>query len=671
MSSIPRRVLILTLLSINSVYATPIAQPTIDGNLSDMKAIVLQVQSEGLQAVAINQLDNIDNGPMAGLDGFQDEPLQDNANPHLEFMRSGINVGNSILIYVPDSDGIVEPASADDSWLAVGVNIANGDGDIFANPLGQTGPPYIPCNIMVPFDADGNGHPCTLGTGQSSRWCIPANPGPNACSPFAPAANCPQPVQTFDESQEALTLLFHLCASSPGELLGQPDFDIVYSQRFSQNTSILVEGVSLSTVQVFPPAGNSCTQIRDRGTDGLTFADGLGNDDFEFLINKIDSQIHAHYPGEDYYYVTRYRLANLGLAIRSDATADLSNEDSMFIVASLDLFGGDCNSNGTDDVCEGFFCTPGSCCRANGSCAVTELADCADGYWTIGGECDPNVCPSVGACCHDDGSCNFGIESNCVAGEWNVAQPCIPNTCPQPGECCRSDGSCTASLATACIDGAWTEGGTCSGNPCPQPGRCCPGDGTCTFQLQATCTGTWQEGGSCTSNPCPATPTLAAAGCRYLSVNPNMPGTDEPFALRVTSAELPCIDLFVSDEGLLTTTPVLKTAAEWGTVYVADHETVPVKSYTIQAVNGLFVSETVAATTWHFGDTNNDLIIDLDDILCVLAAFSGNYSTNCTLYSADQIGGFFNPDRIVNLDDILAVLNAFTGQAYPGPYPCP
>lgn len=106
-------------------------------------------------------------------------------------------------------------------------------------------------------------------------------------------------------------------------------------------------------------------------------------------------------------------------------------------------------------------------------------------------------------------------------------------------------------------------------------------------------------------------------------------------------------------------------------MYVADQETVPGKSYTIQAINGSFVSGTATVTTWHFGDTNNDSIIDLDDILCVLAAFSGNYSPTCTLYSADQIGGFFNPDRIVNLDDILAVLNAFAGQPYPGPHPCP
>lgn len=93
--------------------------------------------------------------------------------------------------------------------------------------------------------------------------------------------------------------------------------------------------------------------------------------------------------------------------------------------------------------------------------------------------------------------------------------------------------------------------------------------------------------------------------------------------------------------------------------------------YSVRAINDSFVSNEITITTWRWGDTNNDGVVNLDDILCELAAFSGNYSATCTLYSADQIGGFFNPDRVVNLDDILAVLNAFSGQPYSDTPICP
>lgn len=42
---------------------------------------------------------------------------------------------------------------------------------------------------------------------------------------------------------------------------------------------------------------------------------------------------------------------------RSDASGDLSNEDSMFALCAYDAALTDCNGNGSPDVCEGLICT--------------------------------------------------------------------------------------------------------------------------------------------------------------------------------------------------------------------------------------------------------------------------------------------------------------------------
>lgn len=321
----------------------PIPKPTLDGNLADFKAIAQMINSQGLNACAREQTDNIANGPSPGFDGFQDEPLQDDATPQIRFMHSPINVGNAIFIYVPDSDGIISPPSQDDSWLAIGVNVANGDGDVCVEDPNTPGidcalgcvddpmtnfddcaiikldtPPDLPLNVMVPFDADGNGNPCILGTGVNSRWF--------------PSA----PVLTFDESTEAINLAFFLCAFTPGDLTGA-DFSIIYQQRNQIATELVLDSFNPSLFSLFPPVGSTCNQIRDRGLDGIVGADGLGNDDIEILVDKFDSQVSAMFPGEDYLSITRFRLANMGLTSRSDSSGDLSNEDSMFVLCPLEI----------------------------------------------------------------------------------------------------------------------------------------------------------------------------------------------------------------------------------------------------------------------------------------------------------------------------------------------
>lgn len=168
---------------------------------------------------------------------------------------------------------------------------------------------------------------------------------------------------------------------------------------------------------------------------------------------------------------------------------------------------------------------------------------------------------------------------------------------------------------------------------------------------------------------------MDAAGSRYLSISP--PGGSTPTAFLVTgdagNFAVSCLSAYVQADGTLAATPVFQAPATWGVaVYVGDSEILPLTQYFVQADTGSpgspILSSPVGATTWKWGDVNNSNVVNLDDILCELAGFGGNFSM-CTLYGDDQMG--FVPNRIVNLDDILAVLSAFGGTPYGGTPPCP
>ena len=101
-------------------------------------------------------------------------------------------------------------------------------------------------------------------------------------------------------------------------------------------------------------------------------------------------------------------------------------------------------------------------------------------------------------------------------------------------------------------------------------------------------------------------------------------------------------------------------------LYIADARIAPETTYQIQGDFGLAVRPTaVSAATWMWGDVNDSGTVDLDDILCILAAYAGNY-TECPLASNDLLGS----NNVVDLDDLLAVLSAFAGEPYSGPSTC-
>lgn len=166
-------------------------------------------------------------------------------------------------------------------------------------------------------------------------------------------------------------------------------------------------------------------------------------------------------------------------------------------------------------------------------------------------------------------------------------------------------------------------------------------------------------------------------GSRYLSLQlTSIDGTSsDRFSIRLrgraSSPAVDCVDAFVTADGTLGA-ETYRTAAEWNTVFVHGSEIVPSASYDVEVYRDGTPPELAAFSavrTRPLGDVTGDFVVtNLDDILCVLAAFGGNF-TQCTLESADSMP--CEPNGLVNLDDILAVLSGFAGGSLNCPAVCP
>jgi hypothetical protein len=152
----------------------------------------------------------------------------------------------------------------------------------------------------------------------------------------------------------------------------------------------------------------------------------------------------------------------------------------------------------------------------------------------------------------------------------------------------------------------------------------------------------------------------------------------EDFALVVTGAcdnpDVNCDVWYVnSANGSLQTTPDYQPAGTWGTITVSGPQLMPGVTYVVQTeIAGRYPTAPASATLWDYGDVTSPWgVVDLDDILCVLAGFNEDYTT-CSLESVDLMP--CGPDGIIDLDDILAVLSAFSepnpNDAYTCPKPC-
>lgn len=76
-------------------------------------------------------------------------------------------------------------------------------------------------------------------------------------------------------------------------------------------------------------------------------------------------------------------------------------------------------------------------------------------------------------------------------------------------------------------------------------------------------------------------------------------------------------------------------------------------------IPGLFCNH-APLMTLKFGDVNNDTVVNLDDILCVVGGFGGHFTSACPKERVDLVPCPVR-DGLITLDDILGVLTAFSG----------
>jgi len=213
------------------------------------------------------------------------------------------------------------------------------------------------------------------------------------------------------------------------------------------------------------------------------------------------------------------------------------------------------------------------------------------------------------------------------------------------------------------------------------PGFGTPGDEPVTTSSART--GELTGGKLLLASPTP--PSVEGVGARYLAVTP--PAGVDPVAILVkpscpgTVSKYVGMSAEIAPHGffaVLVDDPndaAFLTPAEWGgTVFVTGVEITPSTSYDVQTETLGEVKSAVAnATTWLWGDVNNDMIVNFFDVQLVIMAFQGNF-TIATYTGADLalpiFLSCFSADRIINTNDTSAAIKAFQENAYPCPA-CP
>lgn len=161
-------------------------------------------------------------------------------------------------------------------------------------------------------------------------------------------------------------------------------------------------------------------------------------------------------------------------------------------------------------------------------------------------------------------------------------------------------------------------------------------------------------------------PHIEATGCRYLTVSVSTGPL--PVALYITSDEWFCVGMYVQPNGFLGDEPVFLTGSQWGKVNISDGFIVPSSTYHVQLDTGSHRSERASATTWLWGDTDNDGIRDESDIIRVVDAFHGQFGD--TPFQAVDLAGCI-ANRGIDFADVNAVIGAVNGIDYGADCPAP
>ncbi|MHC5108337.1 MAG: M14 family zinc carboxypeptidase [Planctomycetota bacterium] len=162
-------------------------------------------------------------------------------------------------------------------------------------------------------------------------------------------------------------------------------------------------------------------------------------------------------------------------------------------------------------------------------------------------------------------------------------------------------------------------------------------------------------------------PNAAPMGCRYLQLSGDF--HDFPVAFRVTATAFPCLmkyvdfdpDAELAEQGyvVLVDEPVFRMADEWGGTMIRGMEIQPAVDYEIAAENEYgYVSSTVTASTWLWGDVDNNGVANFADILLIVRGFQQDYSL--AEQEATDIAPC-HPNAVVNFDDVFLGVMAFQG----------
>ncbi len=302
-------------------------------------------------------------------------------------------------------------------------------------------------------------------------------------------------------------------------------------------------------------------------------------------------------------------------------------------------------------------------------------------------ECDsPDACNGLGVCetnfkpdgtpCLDDGNdCSMDL---CSSGVCSHPPEPVGLACGDPSvsECdlsdsCDGTGICLSNFVpsgTACGDPTETQcdaadicdgGGACIANLLPN-GTPCDDNEVCTGSDAC-------QTGLCEGTPIPQAPIVDGLGGFSIDVTPLPLGSVAPVALRVTSPDWPCVDLYIDANGSLVTMPVVQLPSAWGTINVTGLEIAPSSTYDVVAECGAFTSPVGSGTTWLFADFNNDGLVDFRDITLSVDYFLGKSNLPLVLMDIAPCGG----DGLGNFRDIHMTVGAFLEEPYPCQLPCP
>ncbi len=162
-------------------------------------------------------------------------------------------------------------------------------------------------------------------------------------------------------------------------------------------------------------------------------------------------------------------------------------------------------------------------------------------------------------------------------------------------------------------------------------------------------------------------PLLAGVGSRAFSVTPVPPGSGTIQAIRITSPDHPCLLKYVDGMGNLIDTPVFMTPDDWGTVIVTGAEIVPSSTYGVQAECATDIGDVAFVSTYSWGDTDGNSLVNIFDITCALDVFQ-NQLGFCPFAAADIVP--CTPDGVVNVFDVVMAFDAFQNGSFPCVGPC-